>query len=95
MIDVEREHLIPLTDARNYLPSRPSKRTLFRWALKGYGEHRIRLESVKLGVQRWTSKEAIRRFVIAINRRQDDNASRVSRRKQIAEADAQLTRDGI
>lgn len=65
MIDLASEHLIPLTDAPKHLPTRHGRKihraTVFRWALKGLqGDH---LETIKVGGARYTSVEALMRFV--------------------------------
>jgi hypothetical protein len=59
------EELFPLTRARKYYPTSdpPSTCTLFRWAHKGVGKHKTKLETVKLGGRRFTNRAALRRFV--------------------------------
>src|SRR5437773_340557 len=66
MIDTEREELVLLNDARKLFPQRPSKETLWRWAL-GRGLLGVRLDSTLVGSNRYTSKQAIARFITAVN----------------------------
>lgn len=55
------ETLIPLTEAAKEIPGTPSLNSIFRWASKG-ARGRV-LESVLVGGRRFTSREAIRRFI--------------------------------
>jgi len=61
----DTERLIPLKEAPNFLPKRSGKKvhysTLYRWATKG-ARGRI-LETVMVGGVRFTSIEAINRFI--------------------------------
>src|SRR5690349_8762195 len=62
-----KEELILLNDARKLFPQRPSKETLWRWAL-GRGRLGQRLESTLIGgVNRYTSRQACDRFIAAVN----------------------------
>ena len=70
MIDVSCEKLIRLEDVRDYIPSgrrgkKLSKAVMYRWALKGVTG--ILLETVKVGGSRFTTVEAIERFISAQN----------------------------
>lgn len=58
------EELVPLDDAGKYVPGprRPSRSTLWRWALRGC-KGRV-LETTWIGNHRVTSREAIRRFLL-------------------------------
>lgn len=68
MIDVQAEHLIPLSRAGAYIPGRAgkptSRATLWRWAMKG--RRGVRLASVLLA-ERMTSIEAVQRFIAQLN----------------------------
>ncbi len=71
MIDLNKERPISLMEATKMLPSRPNGKrftvaTLFRWAMKGL--RGAKLETILVGQCRYTSLEALGRFVIAINR---------------------------
>jgi hypothetical protein len=65
MIDHETEHLLSMTEAAKLLPGRPNVATLWRWRTSGCRGHR--LETILFGGRRYTSREAIARFVAAIN----------------------------
>lgn len=60
MIDIESEQLIPFRDAPKHIPGRPHAATCHRWRLVGV--RGVKLETIKVGSKRFTSKEAIRRF---------------------------------
>lgn len=61
----DTKRLIPLKEAPNYLPKRSGKKvhysTLYRWATKGARGRT--LETVMVGGVRFTSIEAIERFI--------------------------------
>ncbi len=65
MLDSPNEELIPLSEASNHLPRRHGKKvhysTLYRWITKG-ARGRV-LESRTVGGVRYTSVEALNRFV--------------------------------
>ena len=63
MIDLSKESLLTVKDARKELPGRPSINTIYRWFWKGV--RGIKLESVRVGGRVFTSKEACCRFVKA------------------------------
>ena len=67
-IDIHRERLIRLIDVGNVLPSigegkRPSRSVLFRWASRGY--RGVILETIRIRGGRFTSREALARFIVA------------------------------
>lgn len=61
------ERLLPLNEAAEYLPRRSGKKvhysTLYRWATKGARGRK--LETVLVGGVRYTSLEALERFITA------------------------------
>ena len=69
MISIETERLISLTEATRHLPKRNGKpihySTLFRWAQRGVRGRK--LETVLVGGTRFTSLEALGRFLNAAN----------------------------
>lgn len=65
MINHESEELIPFEGCGQLIPGRPSRCTMFRWAFKGV--RGVKLETLVCGHKRFTSKEAIARFVAAQN----------------------------
>lgn len=69
MIDLKRETVIPLTEAlRQYVPTRPYPSTGWKWVSTGV--RGVKLEVVKIGGKTCTSREAVERFLSAINGRQ-------------------------
>ena len=66
-IDTELETLLTFDDARTAFPGdrRLSLATLHRWRL--HGVRSVRLETVLIGGLRYTSREAISRFIAAQN----------------------------
>lgn len=60
-IDVEREDLISLREAAESIPTKPAPSTLQRWRL--YGVRGRKLETVLIGGLRYTSKQAVTRFL--------------------------------
>jgi hypothetical protein len=73
MVDIANEALLTLAEAAARFPGRNGKRcsiqTVYRWCYRGV--HRptgtVRLESVVIGGRRYTSQEAIKRFVERLN----------------------------
>jgi hypothetical protein len=64
------EDLVEVGDARKYLPGQPDRRTVYRY-LAGQGTGGVALESVKCGGKRFTSRQAIVRFIAAQNQRRE------------------------
>ena len=69
--DILDEHPIRLKDVQRIHPQRPSIQCVRNWAKRGLrnpitGE-RVYLETYLNGQQRYTSLEAIRRFIVALN----------------------------
>ena len=69
MIDIKKEKVISLHDARNLFPPHPqggrlAKSTLYRWIQKG--KDGVVLETIKMGARRCTSVEAVQRFCDAL-----------------------------
>jgi hypothetical protein len=65
MIDHENEEIMTLTAASKELPGRPNVATLWRW--RTIGVRGQKLETMLYGGRRVTSREAIARFLAAIN----------------------------
>ena len=55
------ETLVPLTAACKYFPVKCSRTSIERWARKG--SRKATLETILLGGRRYTSREAIARFI--------------------------------
>lgn len=60
------EDVIPLRDVPNELPRRIDVSTVWRWAERGVGG--IKLETVKIGGKKMTSRQAVSRFISATSR---------------------------
>ena len=95
-IDSRVETLIPFAQAGEAFPGkdRVSPATLHRWRL--HGVRGVKLETLLVGGLRYTSTEAIYRFIQA----QNDEPSQVTmtpvqRRRQSEAARAELTKMGI
>ena len=71
---VEKETLLTVRQAGNEFPGRPSTQTIWRWMHKGV--RGVVLESVLIGGHRYTSREAIGRFIL------DQNNENVTEQKQ-------------
>ena len=63
-IDIENERVIPIREAPKHIPGRPSLASVYRWMTDGV-RGGVRLESIVVGGQRFTSLEAIGRFIRA------------------------------
>jgi len=94
MIDVENERLRPLNRASAVVPSHPHTSTIVRWALRGVRGHR--LETVVIGGRRYTSVEAIERFISALSNEpcQSEPLSR-RREEEIDRAERKLDEGGF
>lgn len=64
-IDLNIEEIVPVHDAAKLFPTRPSRNTLRRWRTKGV--RGVCLETCFIGGIRCTSKEAVARFLQALN----------------------------
>jgi hypothetical protein len=65
MIDPNTEELISCSEAAKGIPGRPNTSTVWRWQQRGV--RGIKLESVLVGGKRMTSREAVDRFIAAVN----------------------------
>lgn len=92
--DFASEDWFPIAKAPRHFPGRPSLRTVWRWVLEGVGGRR--LETIKCGSRRFTSRHAIRRFIESGSNQSETNASDVTRRqREIARAEHDLEQDGF
>jgi len=90
------EQLISMQEARTRLPGHPDLSTLFRWRQKGV--RGVRLDTIVCGGRRFTSVEALERFVSAstVAASTGDQAHNLpDRSRQIAAADAACRAAGI
>ncbi len=60
------EDLIPVREASSHIPTDPHLSTVHRWMMHGVGVgcKRVYLESIVIGGRRYTSIQAIQRFVL-------------------------------
>jgi hypothetical protein len=65
MTDLLDEELHPLAKAGELLTCRPHRSTAIRWADRGV--RGSRLETVTIGGRRYTSREALTRFIARLN----------------------------
>jgi hypothetical protein len=65
MVDALATEYILLSRAGRLLSTRPSAATLWRWATRGVGG--VRLETYKIGGRRYTTAEALERFVACLS----------------------------
>ncbi|RLS51879.1 MAG: DUF1580 domain-containing protein [Planctomycetota bacterium] len=96
-IDAQSETLLTLCEARTAFPGgkRLALATLHRWRLRGV--RGVHLETILIGGLRYTSREAIARFVTAQN--VDETATPTltpaQRTRQAIAAQTELARAGI
>ena len=100
MIDLQRETILRLNEARNlpWLKGRKGGRisidSLRRWSLKGIDG--VVLETKKIGATAVTSEEAVLRFCERLSvRNTEAPAPTVKRTREIAQAEMQLNDAGI
>jgi hypothetical protein len=99
MIDLETETLILPREVCRMFPGRSGKGiaicTVMRWMLKGRKGHK--LESLIAGGQRYTSREAVGRFLTKLNRGADyrPNQQRADRAREAQRAEDELTAEGF
>ena len=60
-IDIHTERVIPISQAPKHFPGRPNVSSVYRWF--GKGSRGARLETIVVGAKRYTSIEAIERFI--------------------------------
>lgn len=62
-----KEDVIGLEEARKELPGDPAYSTIWRWAINGVqlrgSKERVKLETVCIGRKRFTTRQAITRFI--------------------------------
>ena len=97
MVDVLSEYMVTLTEATRIIPGRPCSSSIWRWYQ--HGCRGIKLETAIVGGRRFTSREAIERFVRRTTEARNGSPinSTPSRRRQaaITAAEAELTAAGI
>ena len=96
-IDAQTETLLTLSEARTALPGgkRLALATLHRWRLRGV--RGVRLETILIGGLRYTSHEAIGRFISSQNAGDTSTPSvtPAQRERQAKAAQIELSRAGV
>jgi len=62
---------IPLAKVAKFLPPELGKvhaSTAARWALRGVGNPRVKIETVKIGGRRFVTRAAVEKFIAALSR---------------------------
>lgn len=94
MIDFTIEEPIPIASAPSIIPGRPALSTAWRWVLKGIRGRK--LESGMIGGRRFTSRQAIARFLVPNERELPTlTVSHSQRRKQSEAAVKALVDRGL
>lgn len=98
LIDPNMERLLSISEAAKSLPNRPHVDTLWRWVYKGCKG--VKLETISIGGRRFTSAEALQRFVersTAAADRQPAVPTRTARQRQraVEAAERELAAAGI
>jgi hypothetical protein len=95
MIDPSTEEMIPFQQAGRRIPGNPSVCALHRWRISGV--RGVKLDTLLCGGKRFTSAEAISRFIAAQNR-DESSAPAITakqRRTQAESANRLLIEAGI
>lgn len=98
-IDIRNETVIPIGQAPKHFPGRPNVSSIYRWF--GKGSRGAKLETIVVGAKRFTSIEAIERFIEATTRNSPGAAPQparpTSRQREAAirRAEAELAKAGI
>ncbi len=91
------EQPLTISQAAKTAPGRPSVSTCWRWAMKGV--RGVKLESYVRGGRRFTTADALQRFIYRTTAASDGNADGLSptesRRREIDTAEAACREAGI
>lgn len=90
-IDIAHEEIITPAQAARYFPQRPHRSAIYRW-MRDCRPHR-RLESILIGGRRFTSLEAIARWVAELNGERPDPVA--TRGKRIEQAERACDKAGV
>jgi len=95
------DDLIPLAKVAKFLPPEVGKvhaSTATRWALRGVGNPRVKIETVKIGGRRYVTREAVEKFIAELSKvRGATTTTAISskRQKQIHDTEAELDNTGV
>ena len=97
-IDVETEVLIPIKQAPKEFPNRPHVSTVWRWISRG--SRNVKLATVLIGGQRYTTRQAIQDFIEATSSVGDDGSTSgpdlsASRVRAVRRANIELDQAGL
>jgi hypothetical protein len=93
------DELIPLAKVAKFLP--PSLKhlhasTAARWALRGVGNPKVRIETLKIGGRRYVTKAAVDRFVARLTGGEAVAvAATAERRREYQRAEHEMDEEGI
>jgi hypothetical protein len=91
--------LVPLSRIADYLPDSLHmihKSTAIRWALRGVGNPRVTLATIKIGGRRYVTRAAVERFIIELSGTNDSQTAKsATRQKQFSIANDELDKEGI
>ena len=91
MIDFATEEPIPITLAPSHIPGRPALSTIWRWLQVGVRGRK--LESGMIGGRRWTSRQAIQRFLASDDAQEQPVSVSLSQRRKQSTAASKALRD--
>jgi hypothetical protein len=97
MLDLSSETAIAVNKSPAHIPGRPHVSTVWRWVLVGV--RGIKLETFVVGCQRFTTKQAIERFIAATTARANGEPAPTRTPRQrvraIEAAERELRKAGI
>jgi hypothetical protein len=93
VIDLSSERPRLLAKASPDVPGRPHASTLLRWALRGVKG--VKLETVIVGGRRFTSLEAIQRFIERLSKPEASEHARQQRGRRNSQVEQELDEAGI
>ncbi len=97
MVDLLAEKAIPISKAPKHVPGRPHAATIWRWHQRGV--RGVKLETFVAGGRRFTTEEAIERFIHRTTAAQDgtpvESVPCRKRQAAIEKAEAELEAAGI
>lgn len=96
-IDIGTENPLSLTEAAKVAPGRPHLATVWRWCQRGV--RGVKLETIVVGGRRFTTTEALERFIARTTAAANGEPAPIrtprQRQRAIAAAEAALAADGI
>ena len=97
-IDIHVEKLVSFPDeAETYMPNRVHRSTWHRWRLRGI--RGVKLETILIGGKRYTSLEALQRFVDQTTAAADgltcNRSGKPPESTSLRNAESELTREGL